>query len=42
MIEANGWKQIAIGQPVSAETNYEQLAERFATPPTPAVQELAP
>ncbi len=42
VIEADGWKHIAIGQPVSAETNYEELSKRFATPPTPAVQEFTP
>ncbi len=42
VIEGDGFKDIPIGQPVSAETNYDQLALRFATPLTPAVQELAP
>ena len=42
VIEGDAFKEIAIGQPVSAETNAEQLAQRFTNPPTPAVQELAP
>lgn len=42
VLEGDAFKEIAIGQPVSAETNYEQLAQRFTNPPTPAVQELAP
>ncbi len=42
VIEGDAFKEIAIGQPVSAETNAEQLAQRFANPPTPAVLELAP
>ena len=42
VIEGDAFKEIAIGQPVSAETNFEQLAQRFTIPPTPAVQELAP
>ena len=42
VIEDDAFKEIAIAQPVSAETNAEQLAQRFANPPTPAVAELAP
>ena len=42
VLEGDAFKEIAIGQPVSAETNAEQLAQRFTNPPTPAVQELAP
>lgn len=42
VIEGDAFKGIAIGQPVSAETNAEQLAQRFTNPPTPAVQELTP
>ena len=42
VIDGDAWKEIPIGEPVNAEENYEQLAERFTTPPTPAVQELNP
>lgn len=42
VIDGDSWKEIPIGEPVNAEQNYEQMAERFATPPTPAVQELNP
>lgn len=42
MIEGDAFKEIAIGQPVSAETHYEQLAQRFPNPPVPALQELTP
>lgn len=42
VIDGDTWKEIAIGDPVNAEENYDQLAERFTTPPTPAVQELNP
>ena len=42
VIEGDAFKEIAIGQPVSAETNAEQLAQRFTNPPTPPVQEFAP
>ena len=42
VIEGDAFKEIAIEQPVSAETNFEQLAQRFTIPPTPVVQEIAP
>jgi hypothetical protein len=42
VIEGDAFEEIAIGQPVSAETNAEQLAQRFSDPPTPIVQEVAP
>lgn len=42
VVEGVAFKKIEIGQPVSAETNAEQLAQRFTNPPTPAVQELVP
>lgn len=42
VIDGDAWKEIPIGEPVNAEQNYDQLAERFTTPPTPAVQELNP
>jgi hypothetical protein len=42
VIEGDAFKEIAIGQPVSAETNVEQLAKRFINPPIPAIQELVP
>jgi hypothetical protein len=42
VLEGDAFKEIEIGQPVSAETNAVQLAQRFTNPPTPAVQELAP
>lgn len=42
VIDGDAWKEIPIGEPVSAEQNYDRLAERFTTPPTPPVQELNP
>ncbi len=42
VIDGDAWKEIPIGEPVNAEENYKQLAKRFTTPPTPAVQELNP
>lgn len=42
IIEGDAWKEIPIGKSVSAEANYDQLAQRFTNPPAPAVQELAP
>lgn len=42
VIDGDAWKEIPIGEPVNAEENYDQLAERFTDPPTPAVQELNP
>lgn len=42
VIEGEGWKNVAIGQLVTVETHYEELAQRFPNPPVPAVQELAP
>ena len=42
VIDGDAWKEILIGEPVNAEENYDQLAERFTDPPTPAVQELNP
>ncbi len=42
VIEGDAWKEIPIGEPVSAEKEYDKLAERFTVPPTPAVQELVP
>ena len=35
IIEGDGFKDIPIGQPVSAEENYDQLAQRFPTPYIP-------
>ena len=42
VIEGDAFNEIAIGQPVSAEANAEQLARRFTDPPTPTVKEIAP
>lgn len=42
VIEGGGWKDIPIGDPVSAETGFDQLALRFPIPLTPAVEELTP
>lgn len=42
VITGETWKEIPIGMPVDAEKNYQQLAERFANPPSPPVQELNP
>lgn len=42
VIDGNAWKEIPIGEPVNAELNYEQLAGRFTTPPTPVVMEINP
>ena len=42
VIEGDAWKEIPIGEPVSAETNYDQLVQRFTSPPTPVIQEIAP
>ncbi len=42
VIEGDAWKEIPIGEPVNAEENFDQLAARFATPPTPAIQEINP
>ncbi len=42
VIDGDGFKEIPIGQPVNAETNYDQLAQRFPQTPTPPVQELYP
>lgn len=42
VIEGDTFKEIPIGEPVSAEANYEQLAQRFPSPPTPAISELIP
>lgn len=42
VIEGGGFKEIPIGQPVNAEENYDQLAQRFPQNPTPPVQELSP
>ena len=39
VIDGDAWKEIPIGEPVNAEKNYEQLAQRFPQTPTPAVQE---
>jgi hypothetical protein len=41
-IEDDSFKNIAIGQPLDAELNYDQLAQRFVIPPNPLVQELSP
>lgn len=40
VIEGEAFKEMPVGEPVDAETGYEQLLQRFATPPTPAIQEL--
>jgi len=42
VIDGDAWKEIPIGEPVNAEQNFDQLAERFTTPPTPAIQEISP
>lgn len=42
VIDGDAWKEIPIGEPVNAEQNYDQLAARFTTPPTPAIQEINP
>lgn len=39
VIEGDAFKKIPVGQPVSVEANYEQLAQRFSNPPSPVVQE---
>lgn len=42
VIEGDAFKEVPIGQSVSAEENYDQLSQRFPQTPTPAVQELTP
>lgn len=42
VIEGDGWKDIPIGEPVNAETKYEELKSRFQIPPSPSLQELQP
>jgi hypothetical protein len=42
VIDGDGWKEVAIGEAVNAEAHYAELAKRFASPPVPAVEELAP
>lgn len=42
VIDGEAWKEIPIGEPVSVEEHYEELAARFETPPTPAIQEIDP
>lgn len=42
VLEGDAFKEIALGPPVSAETSYEQLAERFTYPAIPSIVELAP
>lgn len=41
-IDANSFTDTPIGQPANAETNYDTLAKRFHSPPTPAVQTSSP
>lgn len=42
VIEGDAFKEIPIGQSVSSEENYDQLAQRFSQNPTPPVQEFDP
>jgi len=42
VIEGEAFKEIPVGEPVDAETGYEQLLQRIPVPPTPAIQELNP
>lgn len=42
LIEGDAFKEVPIGEPVSAEDNYDQLKQRFPQPPAPAAEELAP
>jgi len=42
VIEGESFKKIPIGEPVDAETGYDQLAPRVPIPPTPVIQEFNP
>jgi hypothetical protein len=42
VIEGEGWKKFPIGQPMSAESQYAELSQRFTNQPTPNLQEVTP
>lgn len=42
VIEGDAFKEVPIGDSLSAEENYDRLAQRFPQVPTPSVQELNP